>query len=76
MLVFDRTGSMCWTWSGANDPACTKLHNAKSGMETLLSALDPQVDRVGLVVLPPVVFALCLIGGLLGGFAHAPHQLG
>ena len=54
MLIFDRTGSMCWTWSGANDPACTKLHNAKSGMDTLLSALDPQVDRVGLVVLPPV----------------------
>jgi len=54
VVVFDRTGSMCWTWSGANDPACTKLNNAKSGIETMLTALDPTLDRVGLVVLPPV----------------------
>jgi hypothetical protein len=54
VAVFDRTGSMCETWSGANDPSCTKLHNAKSGMETMLSSLDPSLDRVGLVVLPPV----------------------
>ena len=54
VAVFDRTGSMCQTWSGANDPSCTKLHNAKSGMETMLSSLDPSLDRVGLVVLPPV----------------------
>jgi len=54
VVVFDRTGSMCWTWSGANDPSCTKLHNAKSGVETMLTALDPTLDRVGLVVLPPV----------------------
>jgi len=54
VIVFDRTGSMCWTWSGAPDPACTKLNNAKSGIETMLTAFDPSVDRVGLVVLPPV----------------------
>jgi hypothetical protein len=54
VAVFDRTGSMCETWSGANDPSCAKLHNAKSGMETMLSSLDPSLDRVGLVVLPPV----------------------
>lgn len=54
VAIFDRTGSMCQTWSGANDPACTKLHNAKSGMETMLKSLDPSLDRVGLVVLPPV----------------------
>ena len=54
VLVFDRTGSMCWTWSGAPDPSCTKLNDAKSGMETLLSALDPTLDRVALAVLPPV----------------------
>ncbi|HVP76086.1 MAG TPA: pilus assembly protein TadG-related protein [Gaiellaceae bacterium] len=54
VAVFDRTGSMCQTWSGANDPSCTKLHNAKSGMETMLRSLDPSLDRVGLVVLPPV----------------------
>ena len=54
VIVFDRTGSMCWTWSGANDPSCTKLKNARSGVETMLTAFDPSVDRVGLVVLPPV----------------------
>jgi trimeric autotransporter adhesin len=54
VVVFDRTGSMCWTWSGANDPACTKLNAAKSGIETMLTAFDPSVDRVGLVVLPSV----------------------
>jgi hypothetical protein len=54
VIVFDRTGSMCWTWSGANDPACTKLNAAKSGIETMLTAFDPSVDHVGLVVLPPV----------------------
>jgi Flp pilus assembly protein TadG len=54
VVVFDRTGSMCWTWSGAPDPSCTKLNNAKSGIETMLTAFDPSVDRVGLVVLPPV----------------------
>jgi hypothetical protein len=54
VVVFDRTGSMCWTWSGANDPACTKLNAAKSGIETMLTAFDPSVDHVGLVVLPPV----------------------
>jgi Flp pilus assembly protein TadG len=54
VMVFDRTGSMCWTWSGANDPSCTKLNNAKTGIETMLTELDPSLDRVGLVVLPPV----------------------
>jgi len=54
MAVFDRTGSMCQTFSGANDPACTKLNSAKSGMETMLSSLDPTLDHVGLVLLPPV----------------------
>ena len=54
VIVFDRTGSMCQYWNGGNDPACTKLNAAKSGIETMLTAFDPSVDRVGLVVLPPV----------------------
>jgi Flp pilus assembly protein TadG len=54
VVVFDRTGSMCQYWNGGNDPACTKLNAAKSGIETMLTAFDPSVDRVGLVVLPPV----------------------
>src|SRR5581483_728053 len=35
------------------DPACTDLNNARSGMLTFLSFMDPTLDRVGLVVLPP-----------------------
>jgi Putative Flp pilus-assembly TadE/G-like len=54
VVVFDRTGSMCQYWNGGNDPGCTKLNAAKSGIETMLTALDPSLDRVGLVVLPPV----------------------
>jgi len=54
VMVFDRTGSMCQLWSGGNDPSCAKLNAAKSGIETMLTALDPSLDRVGLVVLPPV----------------------
>jgi Putative Flp pilus-assembly TadE/G-like/von Willebrand factor type A domain len=54
MLVLDRTGSMCTNFDGSHDPACTKLTNARSGMETLIGSLDPSIDTVGLAVLPPV----------------------
>ena len=53
MLVFDRTGSMCEDFNGNNDPSCSKLNNARQGMETFLGSLDPTLDRVGLVELPP-----------------------
>jgi hypothetical protein len=53
MLVFDRTGSMCTNYDGSNDPACTKLANARTGMETLVGSLDPGYNQVGLAVLPP-----------------------
>ncbi len=53
MLVLDRTGSMCTTPSGAPDPACTDLNNARDGMKTFLELMDPGLDHVGLAVLPP-----------------------
>ena len=54
MLVLDRTGSMCTTDTGADDhPACTDMVNARNGMETFLSLMDPTLDHVGLAVLPP-----------------------
>ncbi len=53
MLVLDRTGSMCQDSSGANDPACTDLNNAKDGIRTFLSFFDPNLAWVGLAVLPP-----------------------
>jgi len=53
VLVYDRTLSMCMDFYGNQDPSCAKLNNARAGMETLLSTLDPKQDKVGLVVLPP-----------------------
>ena len=46
MLVLDRTGSMCQDSSGANDPACTDLNNAKAGIRTFLTLLRPE-PRLG-----------------------------
>ena len=43
MIVLDRTGSM----SGS------KISNAKNGILAFLSGMDPTIDNVGLVVLPP-----------------------
>jgi hypothetical protein len=53
MLVLDRTGSMCQTGGGTNDPSCTDLRNAKDGMRTFLQLMDPTLDHVGLAVFPP-----------------------
>jgi Putative Flp pilus-assembly TadE/G-like/von Willebrand factor type A domain len=53
MLVLDRTGSMCQTHSGANDPACTDLNNARDGMKTFLGFMNAETQWVGLGVLPP-----------------------
>jgi hypothetical protein len=58
MIVLDRTGSMCQfrrpDGSVQNDPSCTDLRNAKDGVRTFLSYLDPSLDKVGLAFLPPV----------------------
>ena len=54
MLVLDRTGSMCQKSNGADDhPQCTDLANAKEGIRTFLSFMDPSLDHVGLSVFPP-----------------------
>jgi Putative Flp pilus-assembly TadE/G-like/von Willebrand factor type A domain len=54
MLVLDRTGSMCTKPDGSDDhPACTDMENARSGIKTFLSLMDPTLDHVGLAVLPP-----------------------
>jgi hypothetical protein len=53
MLVLDRTGSMCTDAAGHPDPLCNDMTNARNGMKTFLSALSPQLDHVGLAVLPP-----------------------
>jgi Flp pilus assembly protein TadG len=43
MIVLDRTGSM----------QGSKLTNAKNGILSFLDGMDPTIDNVGLVVLPP-----------------------
>ena len=51
MIVLDRTGSM-----GPQGPSCnggTKLACAQAGIDSFLLGMDPTVDAVGLVVLPP-----------------------
>jgi hypothetical protein len=53
MLVLDRTGSMCQTSSGANDPGCTDLNNAKRGLRDFIAFMDPTIDKIGLTVFPP-----------------------
>jgi hypothetical protein len=53
MFVVDRTGSMCQFHDGRNDAACTDLANARAGMRTFLTLMDPEQDHVGLAVLPP-----------------------
>jgi Flp pilus assembly protein TadG len=51
MLVVDRTGSMCQPTGPGG--VCTDLDNAKDGVRTLLGIMDPNIDTVGLVALPP-----------------------
>ncbi len=53
MLVLDRTGSMCTTSSGASDPSCTDLNNAKQGLRDFVQFMDPGLDKIGLAVFPP-----------------------
>jgi Flp pilus assembly protein TadG len=53
MLVLDRTGSMCMTHSGASDPSCSDLNNARDGLRSFLQSMDPTLDNVGLAVFPP-----------------------
>ena len=53
MVVLDRTGSMCQFTNGSNDPDCTDLENAREGIKTFLSYMDPALDKVGLAVFPP-----------------------
>ena len=53
MLVLDRTLSMCMDHAGNSQPSCPDLTNAREGLKTFLSYMDPTTQRVGLGVLPP-----------------------
>jgi Flp pilus assembly protein TadG len=53
VLVLDRTLSMCMTSSGALTSSCNDLGNARDGMRSFLSNMDPNLHHVGLAVFPP-----------------------
>jgi hypothetical protein len=55
MIVLDRTGSMCQFGPGQPDPNCTDLNNARNGIRTFVSLLDPSIDKVGLALFPPAL---------------------
>lgn len=55
MIVLDRTGSMCQFGPGQNDPNCTDLKNARNGVRSFVTNLDPSIDKVGLALTPPVL---------------------
>ena len=56
MIVLDRTGSMCDA-PGDDRPSnkCEDLGQARAGVRTFVSLMDPKIDRVGLAVTPPAV---------------------
>ena len=59
MVVLDRTGSMCTVpRRGMNDPGCIDMKNARDGIRTFASILDPAIDKVGLALTPPVLDAV------------------
>jgi Flp pilus assembly protein TadG len=52
VVAIDRTGSMCSpTGLGGT---CTDLNNAKDGVRTMLTMLNPPYAEVGMVAFPPV----------------------
>jgi len=53
VVVIDRTGSMCDNYN-ADTVGCTDLNNAKDGVHTLLSMLNPPYAQVGLISFPPL----------------------
>jgi Flp pilus assembly protein TadG len=52
VVAVDRTGSMC-SPTGAGG-TCTDLNNAKSGIRTMMSNLNPPYAQIGMVAFPPV----------------------
>jgi Flp pilus assembly protein TadG len=52
VIAVDRTGSMCSPTDGAGN--CIDLNNAKDGIRTMLSDLNPPYAQIGMVAFPPV----------------------
>jgi Flp pilus assembly protein TadG len=52
VIAVDRTGSMCSpTGTGGT---CTDLNNAKDGIRTMMTNLNPPYAQIGMVAFPPV----------------------
>ena len=54
VVALDRTGSMC---DSTDANGCKDLNNAKDGVHTLLSMLNPPYAQVGMVAFPPLATA-------------------
>ena len=52
VVVLDRTGSMCL--DSRNRADCSDMNNAKEGVHTLLSILNPPYAQVGMIAFPPL----------------------
>ena len=52
VIALDRTGSMCDSKDAGN--FCTDLDNAKDGVQTLLTIMNPPAAQIGMVAFPPV----------------------
>jgi Flp pilus assembly protein TadG len=52
VIAVDRTGSMCSPTGPGGE--CTDLDNAKDGIRTMLSDLNPPYAQIGMVAFPPV----------------------
>ena len=55
VVVLDRTGSMCLDKN--NNDNCSDMNNAKEGVHTLLSILNPPYAQVGMIAFPPLATA-------------------
>jgi Putative Flp pilus-assembly TadE/G-like/von Willebrand factor type A domain len=75
MLVLDRTGSMCTKPDGSDDhPTCQDMENAREGIKTFLGLMDPQLDHVGLAVLPPAPPTGAVCGTRTSPFYKSPND--
>jgi Putative Flp pilus-assembly TadE/G-like len=52
VIAIDRTGSMCTPRGPGGE--CTDLDNAKDGVRTMLSMMNPPYAQIGMVAFPPV----------------------
>jgi Flp pilus assembly protein TadG len=75
MIVLDRTGSMCQPYHVVNgQKVCDELEDARNGVLSFISLMDPKLDRVGLAVLPPAIGPPAYHNGQCVAWSKKPHN--